>query len=150
MRHLCRGRRVTALGIAVLIMSTLVPGAHLASAGKLAQTDGRLNAQPGGCGGAAADGTFGTVWLERWPGNLVSVRVRITKGLPNENYTINVSCAGDIGTMTTDRHGHGTVRIPPTAAHDLATTTAIVIDVHLTAPPYSGAAQTAVLTLPML
>lgn len=147
-RHL--RTRAAAVSVLLAVSAFTLGGVGPAAAGKLARAEAQLNsAYSGTCAvGTAPDGTFGTVRVTRLPDNRVIVWVRITDGLPNETYMINVTCKGAIGTVTTDETGRGTVSLPPTDARDLATLTNFVIDVHV-AEPYADPATTSLLSLPL-
>lgn len=144
---------IASLGLSVVLLVALSTGlSGSAAAVKWPEAEGRLNAASlGTCAsGAPAGGDFGTVWVRRVTGNLVSVKVRILRGVPDSSYTVNVSCQGAIGTLTTDADGEATVRFPPTGLFGLTSATTIVLDVHLTAPPQGSPARATALTLPLL
>lgn len=144
------GRRLLArLVIVLLAASVPFETAEIASAGGSIETSGRLNTSVGSCGGTVSGGTFGTVWLRRLPHDLVNVKVRITGGLPNETYVVNVTCAGDIGTLQTDDEGRGTAMFAAIGTRGLRTSESIVIDVHLASDPNAGKAQSPPLNLPL-
>lgn len=141
----------TPLAWACLILSLCLVTPGIASAARPVEATASLNAALGSsCGGAPAGGTLGTVWLRRLPGNLVSVKVRITGGLPDETYTVNVTCQGAIGTLATDAAGRGTIRFAATGNLGLSTSRFIVIDIHLASDGSAGKAQTPTLDLPLI
>lgn len=99
---------------------------------------GRLSSTVlGGCSGSAdSKGTVGTVAAQFIGNDLIRVTVQLTGRSPDTNYTVNVSCSGDIGALQTDRAGNGatTILTRPSGWMNGYTPIAFAIDVHQSAP----------------
>jgi hypothetical protein len=90
-----------------------------------------LVAAPGGCGSPTYPGpssSYGVVSLGRLDAS-TAVTVQILRGVPNERYTVNISCVGSIGDIYTNAKGRGSARIP------ISQTLPFAIDVHLYCDP---------------
>ncbi|MFM7719119.1 MAG: hypothetical protein ACKO8G_06490 [Actinomycetota bacterium] len=137
------------LGLALVVIASLPAGGlSTAAAAKWPQATGRLNSVLGGCPGAPRGGDFGTVVVTRLPGNLIAVNVRITKGLPETTYVVNITCVGQIGTVATDASGKGVAWLFPP---DAWTYNTIVFDVHPSSTNCpTDCAETPRLSLPLL
>lgn len=103
--------------------------------------------------GAPPEGGFGTVSLRRLANNSVSVTIQINTGQPNQKYTVNWSCRGQIGEVSTDESGRGFASFTApdiVNGQDLRNIETVVVDVHLSAWPYGDKARATAISLPRL
>lgn len=79
-------------------------------------------------------------------GSSTSVTVQILRGVPNERYTVNVTCVGSVGDVYTNASGRGSARI----VIDRPLPFAIDVHLHCTsgdcAPRFAEGARTEVLS----